>query len=95
MNHLCGQYGREHEPLNKQEVQGRTARLPCVLMPLQKEKEESTMFAPNAGLRANPLGKRVQLSEAEFAKVTTIEKTISQQVREFRDEITMLQRLNG
>ena len=53
------------------------------------------MFAPNAGLRANPLGKRVQLSEAEFAKVTTIEKTISQQVREFRDELTMLQRLNG
>ena len=52
------------------------------------------MFAPNVGLRVNPLGKLVQVTEAEFAEVTSMEKTISEQVREFRDEITMLQRLN-
>jgi len=82
------------EPFNKQEEQVRTARLACVLMPLQKEIEESAMFAPNVGLRVNPLGKLVQVTEAEFAEVTSMEKTISEQVREFRDEITMLQRLN-
>ncbi|PYX82607.1 MAG: hypothetical protein DMG70_14385 [Acidobacteria bacterium] len=52
------------------------------------------MFARNVGLRANPPGKFVQVSEAEFAKVSSMEKTISEQVRELRDEITMLQRLN-
>jgi len=52
------------------------------------------MFARNVGLRANPPGKFAQVSEAEFAKVSSMEKTISEQVRELRDEITMLQRLN-